>query len=112
MLKNSNAFLLSNNGVTPFVKWAGGKRQIISNLKSLLPESDQIENYIEPFIGAGALLFETQPSKAIINDLNSELVNTYIVIKQYPEELIVDLKKHKNLHVLNSIDELIELVNR
>lgn len=83
-----------NNDIQPFVKWAGGKRQLLTEITSLLPK--KFETYVEPFIGGGALLFHLQPSKAIINDLNSELMNVYVVIKIYPEELIEDLKKHKN----------------
>lgn len=59
----------------PFVKWAGGKRQIIDKLKKHLPE--KFDTYYEPFIGGGALLFELSPKKAIINDSNEELMNVY-----------------------------------
>src|SRR5690606_25485579 len=53
-------------------------------------------DYYEPFIGGGAVLFELQPKKAIINDFNEELINVYQIIKENPEELILDLKTHKN----------------
>ena len=59
----------------PFVKWAGGKRQIINELKKYVPES--FDTYYEPFVGGGALLFELSPKKAVINDLNEELMNVY-----------------------------------
>lgn len=59
----------------PFVKWAGGKRQIIDKLKEYVP--DEYDTYYEPFIGGGALLFELSPKKAVINDLNEELMNVY-----------------------------------
>ena len=52
--------------------------------------------YVEPFIGGGAVLFELQPKKAIINDFNSELINVYTVIRDYPEELIKELQFHKD----------------
>ncbi|MDW8151286.1 MAG: DNA adenine methylase [candidate division WOR-3 bacterium] len=61
----------------PFVKWAGGKRQIIKHIKSKVPHS--YERYIEPFVGGGALLFELLPKKAIIGDINKELINAYII---------------------------------
>lgn len=54
--------------ITPFVKWAGGKRQIINNLEEYMPNS--FNDYYEPFIGGGALLFEIKPEKAIINNYN------------------------------------------
>lgn len=59
----------------PFVKWAGGKRQIIDKLKEYVP--DEYDTYYEPFVGGGALLFELSPKKAVINDLNEELMNVY-----------------------------------
>jgi DNA adenine methylase len=78
----------------PFVKWAGGKRQLIKVLTNNLPPS--YNRYIEPFVGGGALLFEVLPYKAIINDINTELINAYTVIKDDIDALIEDLKKHKN----------------
>lgn len=78
----------------PFVKWAGGKRQLINALINNLPPS--FNRYIEPFVGGGALLFEVLPHKAIINDINTELINAYTVIRDNVYALIEDLKKHKN----------------
>lgn len=52
--------------------------------------------YIEPFIGGGALFFKVMPDKAIISDINPELINVYKVIKNHLNELIEDLSKHKN----------------
>ncbi len=62
----------------PFVKWAGGKRQILDKLKEYVPE--EFGTYYEPFVGGGALLFELAPKKAVINDSNSELMNVYSVL--------------------------------
>jgi len=62
----------------PFVKWAGGKRQIIDKLKKYVP--DEFDTYYEPFVGGGALLFELSPKKAVINDSNKELMNVYNVL--------------------------------
>ena len=83
-----------NKLVSPFLKWVGGKRQIMPAIEQHLPKG--IKSYIEPFIGGGAVLFHLQPKNAIINDFNSELVNVYNVIKDDIENLIVDLQKHKN----------------
>lgn len=63
----------------PFVKWAGGKRQIIDKLKKYIP--DEFNTYYEPFVGGGALLFELSPKKAVINDYNEELMNVFRCIK-------------------------------
>ena len=83
--------------IKPFLKWAGGKRQIIPEIKKLLPEDINSHTYYEPFVGAGAVLFELQPAKAVINDFNSQLILTYKVIKNYVQDLILLLKKHKEM---------------
>ncbi len=83
------------NSITqPFLKWVGGKRQLIPLIKNYLPKT--FNTYYEPFVGAGALLFELKPQKAIINDVNPELINCYEVIRDLSIDLIQDLKKHKN----------------
>lgn len=67
--------------VKPFVKWAGGKRQIIDKLKKYMPK--KFNTYYEPFVGGGAVLFELAPKKAVINDWNEELMNVYRVMSDY-----------------------------
>ena len=83
-----------NKLVTPFVKWVGGKRQLIKEIEKHIP--DRFSRYYEPFVGGGAVLFHLQPRKAVINDSNEELINLYEVIKEAPDKLIEDLKKHTN----------------
>lgn len=79
----------------PFVKWAGGKRQIIDKLKMYVP--DEFDTYYEPFVGGGALLFELSPKKAVINDSNKELMNVY--------EVLCDEDKFKKMcSVLNTYE--------
>lgn len=85
-----------NKLVTPFMKWVGGKRQLIPSIVAHLPRNIKEYKYIEPFIGGGAVFFYLQPRHAIINDFNEELINVYKVIKENLVELIDDLKKHKN----------------
>ncbi len=77
----------------PVLKWVGGKRQLLNEIIPMIPSN--CSTYVEPFIGGGAVLFELQPNKAIINDYNSELVNVYTVIKDHPEDLIKELQFHK-----------------
>lgn len=86
----------NNKLVAPFLKWVGGKRQLMPSIVANLPENIKDYKYIEPFIGGGAVFFNLQPKNAIINDFNEELINVYLVIKNNLEELIKDLKKHKN----------------
>ncbi len=78
----------------PFVKWAGGKRQLLDVLMKNVPP--KFGTYIEPFVGGGALLFELEPKRAIISDTNYELINAYRVIRDNLEELIESLKNHLN----------------
>lgn len=81
--------------VKPFLKWAGGKRQLLPEIKKYLPQNIGTTTYFEPFLGGGALLFDLQPKTAIVNDSNSELINCYQVIQDSVEELIEILKIHK-----------------
>ncbi|MEA5559647.1 MAG: DNA adenine methylase [Planktothrix agardhii] len=81
--------------VKPFLKWAGGKRQLLPEILKYLPKNIGKTTYFEPFLGGGALLFELQPKQAIVNDSNRELINCYRVIKDNVEELIEVLKVHK-----------------
>jgi DNA adenine methylase len=83
-----------NRLVMPVVKWVGGKRQLLPVLTSLLP--DDFNTYCEPFLGGGAMLFDRQPQKAIVNDLNNGLMQMYEVIRDDVESLIMELKEHKN----------------
>lgn len=85
----------------PFIKWVGGKRQLLKQFRDLglyPPEDfDPIHNtYFEPFVGGGAVFFDLLPRKAELSDLNEELVITYNVIKNDVEELVKSLKKHKH----------------
>lgn len=77
---------MGNNNLSPFLKWAGGKRQLLDKIIDRMPKS--FNNYYEPFIGGGALLFELQPAKAVINDINASLINAYITIAEKPFKFI------------------------
>jgi len=85
-----------NKLVSPFMKWVGGKRQLMPSIVENLPKNIKEYKYIEPFIGGVAVFFNLQPKNAIINDYNDELINVYIAIRDHLDELISDLKKHKN----------------
>ena len=105
----------------PFVKWAGGKRQIISKLKKYIPE--EFNTYYEPFVGGGALLFELSPKKAVINDSNKELMNVYNCLcnedkfkkmcsvlnhyeKEHSEEFYYEIRnKDKNKNTYNRLSD-------
>ncbi len=77
---------MSISNISPFVKWAGGKRQLLPQIKERMPE--KYNNYFEPFVGGGAVLFELLPSSALINDINKALINAYRQICNVPEAFI------------------------
>ena len=76
----------------PIVKWAGGKRQLLHEITPLIPD---FSTYIEPFVGGGAVLLHLQPSHAIVNDSNSELINMYRCVRDCTDELLVLLRNHE-----------------
>ncbi len=84
----------NKTAATPFVKWAGGKTQLLPQLSTLAPQA--YRSYYEPFAGSGALFFRLQPQDAVLNDANEELINCYRVVRDNVEELIETLVVHKN----------------
>ncbi|MFP3018093.1 MAG: DNA adenine methylase [Candidatus Tisiphia sp.] len=96
VLKNDDIIIENDSKAKPFVKWVGGKRSLIKELSTRTPQT--YKRYYEPFVGGGALLFALTPSSATISDINLDLVITYAVIKNNPQELIKLLTKHKVNH--------------
>lgn len=80
----------------PFIKWAGSKTQLIPYLIEMLP--DNYDTYYEPFLGSGALYFYLSPKKAVLNDCNNQLMNTYRVIRDNPLDLMEELDKLSLTH--------------
>ena len=86
----------------PFIKWVGGKRGLLEQIFPLFPKD--FNNYYEPFVGGGAILFELfskgllKNKKVVLSDINEELINTYNVIKNTPFELISKLEEYKAQH--------------
>jgi DNA adenine methylase len=79
----------------PFLKWAGGKRALLGDILPNIPEFTG--KYVEPFLGAGAVFFQIGAGvQKVASDQNSELIDTYTVVRDYPERLIEELRKHKN----------------
>lgn len=104
---------MSDRTLKPFLKWAGGKTQLIKYIEKVLPKDIYVNNftYIEPFVGSGAFLFwmlNKFPNlkKAVINDINEDLINTYKIIASKPKELISILEIIQNeFHELEGQDE-------
>lgn len=86
---------MSSTNTAPFVKWAGGKRQLLESLSLRMPE--EYKDYYEPFVGGGALLFHQKPTWAFINDINRELIHAYTEIRDHMDQLTV---------VLSSMDQV------
>lgn len=81
---------------SPFIKWAGGKRKLIPDIKKYMPPKEQINRYFEPFLGGGALFFHLQHKNSILADANQELIELYKIVRDNVEDLIEALKIHKN----------------
>jgi len=100
----------NNPLIKPFLKWAGGKRQLLAEIKKYLPSDINEYTYFEPFLGAGAVFFDLQHKKAVINDFNEQLIITYNAVKENIDELIVLLKKYQkkndedNFYKIRNID--------
>ncbi len=82
------------NGGSPLIRWPGGKRALISQITERFPA--EFNNYYEPFFGGGALFFSMAPTSAILSDINHDLINAYIVVRDNPGELIDVLKGYEN----------------
>lgn len=86
---------LNGNLLTPFIKWVGGKRQLLPELIKRLPKNG-FNTYYEPFIGGGALFLRIKPKNAFINDFNSELTNTWKSVRDNFPELSKKLFNHQD----------------
>lgn len=84
---------MGHANIVPFIKWAGGKRQLLDQIKERMPKT--FNRYYEPFVGGGAVVFELLPENAVINDINRALINAYRQICHSPEEF---------LHAVNLLD--------
>ncbi|MGE4489805.1 MAG: DNA adenine methylase [Kiritimatiellales bacterium] len=82
--------------MTPFLKWAGGKRWLTQRYPELFP--DNYRHYIEPFVGSGAVFFSLQPHSGVLADCNGALIETYVAIKNDWERVEAKLKEHHQKH--------------
>jgi len=89
---------ISNLVLKPFVKWAGGKTQIIQEILKLIPNS--FSTFFEPFLGGGALFFQLKPINAVVSDYNSELITAYKCFKNEQEyrHMIDEILRHQKNH--------------
>ncbi len=92
MVNAAKTLSTATTAAKPFVKWVGGKRQLLPELVKRVPSD--FGRYYEPFVGGGALFFHLQPQRACLTDINPDLVNLYAVIRDKVGELIEDLRQH------------------
>ncbi len=76
---------MDSTEIKPFLRWAGGKTKLISQIEEFIPIDISKRKYWEPFLGAGSLFFKLAPKKGVISDLNNNLINCYIKIKEKPD---------------------------
>ena len=89
---------LLNLSLKPFVKWAGGKTQIVTDILRMVPNS--FNTYFEPFLGGGALLFQLKPVSAVVSDYNSELITAYNCFKDKEAymSMVEEILNHQKNH--------------
>lgn len=86
----------------PFIKWVGGKRQLLPELLARVPA--KFGTYYEPFVGGGALFWALRPERAMLGDMNERLCRTYGAVRDSTDELIERLRAHAHLHAKNGKD--------
>ena len=95
-----------NDKVKPFLKWAGGKGQLLPEIQKFYPFDNKVNKYAEPFVGGGAVLFDVLEKfdleEVYISDINEDLINTYRCVREYPCELIELLRKMQNNFLINN----------
>jgi len=93
---HSSPISATDTKVIPFLKWAGGKRWLASDLVKKIGQP--VGRYIEPFLGGGAIFFTLRPKSALLGDLNTELVDTYRAIQKNWRGIKSRLERHQELH--------------
>ena len=87
---------IPSQAVAPFLKWAGGKRWLMPIANALSELNQSV--YFEPFLGSGAMFFGFRPERAVLNDANAELIETYQALRDNPDSVLSALKKHSAAH--------------
>ena len=91
--EDSNIEAIKQERCRPFIKWVGGKSQLLPELLKRIPRFSG--RYVEPFLGGAALYFALKPTQSVLADINSELINVFQVVQSQVEELILDLGQHR-----------------
>lgn len=117
-MPTSNAALAENTNLAealpsphPFVKWVGGKGKLRSVLDTMLPDGAELMRHVEPFVGGGAMFFGRQPERALLCDINRDLIGTYEAVRDDVEGVIRGLHKLAPLHGKDHYYEVRERYN-
>lgn len=102
----------SENFLRPFIRWAGGKQNLVKHLLQNLPNEEDINKYWEPFLGAGSLFFSNGFTNAEISDVNAHLINAYKQIKNNPIAIHRRLVFHKKIFTINYYYQLRDRYNQ
>ena len=97
-IADENKPALHEVAARPFLKWVGGKTQLLSQFALFFPSRNYFKQYLEPFVGSGAVFFRLQPDRAHLADNNEELINCYKQIQRQVEAVAELLQRHKRLH--------------
>lgn len=94
MKSSAKVQVVTNKNSIPFLRWAGGKRWLAHKLSPFLHQilTENNSTYVEPFLGAGAMFFDLAPQKSILSDLNQELIETYLAVRDYWEQIEQTMK--------------------
>lgn len=87
---------MNKEPLSSFLKWPGGKRWLLKKLPEIF--SIQFNNYYEPFLGSGAVFFHLCPQKSVLSDVNEELINLFVQMRDHPQELAKQLEAHQKKH--------------
>ena len=81
-----------------FIRWMGNKQKHIRHFLPFIPS--EYNTYIEPFLGSGSLFLHLAPEKWIINDLNKDLINSWMDVRNHPEEVLKTMQNLRRVHLL------------
>lgn len=87
---------MNKEPLSSFLKWPGGKRWLLKKLPEIF--SIQFNNYYEPFLGSGAVFFHLCPEESVLSDVNEELINLFVQMRDHPQELAKQLQAHQKKH--------------
>lgn len=93
-LRHSSAKASNHSSPRPFLRWAGGKQRLVASLVEFVPSGDRYRTYFEAFFGGGAVYFAVQPKRAVLSDINADLINCYDWVRKKPKVVASLLRRY------------------